>query len=108
MLNRRRFVSRDTRTFLRRRCRFSRALPGWVCARSPRRWANIARMRRFRRGWGTGEAGDESQGVKLIPVIALVLGVLIGGLVVRSGLPDCSEVSRGEGRYHQVCRETLP
>ncbi|MEW6472532.1 MAG: hypothetical protein AB1679_09685 [Actinomycetota bacterium] len=46
--------------------------------------------------------------MKHIPVLALVLGVLIGGLWVRSGLPDCSHVYKGEGRYSQVCRETLP
>ena len=52
--------------------------------------------------------GGECQGVKLIPVIALVLGGLIGALWVRSGLPDCSAVHRGEGRYSEVCRESLP
>jgi hypothetical protein len=65
-------------------------------------------MRRFRRERGARRAGSESQGMKLIPVLALVLGVLIGALWVRSGLPDCSDVYRGEGRYYEVCRESLP
>jgi hypothetical protein len=63
-------------------------------------------MRRFRRDRGAGCADGESSGMKLIPVLALVVGLLIGALWVRSGLPDCSDVYRGEGRYYEVCRES--
>ncbi|HET6288415.1 MAG TPA: hypothetical protein VFG15_16925 [Amycolatopsis sp.] len=50
----------------------------------------------------------KSTGMKLVPVFALVLGLVTGALWLRSTLPACSEVYRGEGRYYEVCRESLP
>jgi len=46
--------------------------------------------------------------MKLTPVLALVLGLVVGALSVRADIPDCSDVYRGEGRYSEVCREMLP
>jgi hypothetical protein len=55
----------------------------------------------------SGEGG-EHEGMKLVPSLALSLGLLIGALWVRIGMPDCADASKGEGRYSEVCREALP